>query len=105
MQAVCRPAACLHGVQVRLQLQNVSRGGERRYKGPVQTIGRIASEEGIMAPFKASTAAANGTPTSQLSSSEQMMHWCHAPSAEVSIAQGSGTLQASLFSSCTHSTL
>lgn len=38
--------------KVRLQLQNVSRGGERRYKGPVQTIGRIASEEGIMAPFK-----------------------------------------------------
>eukprot|EP00891_Asterochloris_glomerata_P005595 jgi/Astpho2/5595/fgenesh1_pg.00079_%23_51_t len=52
--------------KVRLQLQNVSRGGERRYKGPVQTIGRIASEEGIMAPFKASTAAANGTPHSKL---------------------------------------
>ena len=67
MQAVCRPAACLYGVQVRLQLQNVSRGGERRYKGPVQTIGRIASEEGIMAPFKVSTAAADGTPCTQLS--------------------------------------
>lgn len=37
--------------KVRLQLQTLSTG-ERRYKGPVQTIGRIIQDEGLRGPFK-----------------------------------------------------
>lgn len=46
-------AVCL--LQVRLQLQNFSHDPVPRYKGPLQTVGRIMKDEGATAPFKVLT--------------------------------------------------
>lgn len=39
-------------LQVRLQLQNFSHDPVPRYRGPLQTVGRIMKDEGATAPFK-----------------------------------------------------
>ncbi len=39
-------------LQVRLQLQNFSHDPIPRYRGPLQTVGRIIKDEGATAPFK-----------------------------------------------------
>ncbi|KAL3142558.1 hypothetical protein ABBQ38_002878 [Trebouxia sp. C0009 RCD-2024] len=42
----------LDTAKVRLQLQNFSHHPVPRYKGPLQTVGRIIKDEGLTAPFK-----------------------------------------------------
>lgn len=42
----------LDTAKVRLQLQNFSHDPVPRYRGPLQTVGRIVKDEGITAPFK-----------------------------------------------------
>ncbi|KAL0026040.1 hypothetical protein WJX79_004503 [Trebouxia sp. C0005] len=42
----------LDTAKVRLQLQNFSHDPVPRYRGPLQTVGRIMKDEGATAPFK-----------------------------------------------------
>ncbi len=54
-------------MQVRLQLQSIreasgNAGVEHKYRGPLQTVGRMVAEEGPRAPFKVSLASKSNHP-------------------------------------------